>query len=364
MRVLAGLGSVVIALALVALGSAPTLAGRDTSPGVNTWAGVWDTDFGDMTLDASGSGSYTGFVPGTITGNADGDLNDGTWEQPGGRRGPFTFRLSADGRSFTGEWFYETGGCGNACGWSGTCISGPCLENEVGGDGQNVPQENPQRNACNNFTDARAAGRQGCTRRVVAGLAPGESGKVAAPIARDAAKTTVTVGGSAGLRRTTIVGEGGTRERLGEAVATCWLLGPEAIATPTNRRLRRLLNDDLLTESWQDVERNPRKAMAFCLALVQVLGDLVVPESAAAGCKARPLAVTERGGVLRVAKGAPPKSAVRYRCRMSAGRATVTVDGRRAGGLRAQLGPKLDMGVVRAPDAGTANAKVTFGFSR
>jgi hypothetical protein len=40
----------------------------------NTWAGVWNSDFGPLTLDAGGSGSYTGFNPGTVSGSV-------TWER-------------------------------------------------------------------------------------------------------------------------------------------------------------------------------------------------------------------------------------------------------------------------------------------
>ncbi len=97
----------------------------------STWAGVWNSDFGRLTLDAGGSGSYAGFNPGTLSGNVTGNVNQGTWNQPGNpaKSGTFKFTLGASGLSFTGDWAYDSGGCGTACGWNGTCIEGACLQN-------------------------------------------------------------------------------------------------------------------------------------------------------------------------------------------------------------------------------------------
>ncbi|MBK5306236.1 MAG: FecR domain-containing protein [Frankiaceae bacterium] len=98
-----------------------------------TWEGVWNSDFGRLTLDASGSGSYEGFSPGTVTGELKpGNVLEGTWSQPGNnppKKGTLTFTMSFGGRSFSGEWHYDSGGCGSACGWNGTCLEGPCLQN-------------------------------------------------------------------------------------------------------------------------------------------------------------------------------------------------------------------------------------------
>ena len=96
--------------------------------------GVWDSDFGKMTLDAGGSGSYAGFSPGTVSGSVTGNVNKGTWMQPGNppKDGAFEWTLSADGRSFTGTWAYSAGGCGIACGWNGACVSGSCTMNTTG----------------------------------------------------------------------------------------------------------------------------------------------------------------------------------------------------------------------------------------
>lgn len=115
------------------------LAGGAISPAAalaaNTWAGVWNSDFGRLTMDAGGAGNYEGFNPGTVSGGVSGNVNQGTWNQPGDppKKGTYKFTLSGDGRSFSGEWAYESGGCGTACGWNGTCIEGPCMDNSISG---------------------------------------------------------------------------------------------------------------------------------------------------------------------------------------------------------------------------------------
>jgi hypothetical protein len=115
-------------LAAIMLFSALASAGPTAA---NSWAGVWNSDFGPLTLDAGGSGAYTGFNPGTVSGSVTGNVDQGTWSQPGSppKNGTFAFTMSADGHSFTGTWAYASGGCGSSCGWNGTCQSGACLKN-------------------------------------------------------------------------------------------------------------------------------------------------------------------------------------------------------------------------------------------
>ena len=74
------------ALALLALALLALPAGSSADSSNPTWAGTWDTDFGEMTLDAGGSGTRHAVRPGssgTIDGNVDGRVNQGTWDQPG-----------------------------------------------------------------------------------------------------------------------------------------------------------------------------------------------------------------------------------------------------------------------------------------
>jgi hypothetical protein len=163
----------------------------------NTWAGVWNTDFGKLTLDAGGSGSYEGFNPGTVSGTVTGDVDKGTWHQPGDppKNGTFTWTLSADGKSFSGSWAYDSGGCGSACGWSGTCIEGACLKNSLAPP--TPPPTEPPPTACPSgaFAWASACGDTGVkpvnaisTRRNIWGkalhlgdLKPGQSLRPSSP---------------------------------------------------------------------------------------------------------------------------------------------------------------------------------------
>jgi hypothetical protein len=123
------------ALALLALALLAVPGGSSGDSSSPTWAGTWDTDFGDMTLDAGGSGTYKGSSSsssGTIDGTVDGRVDQGKWDQPGPPHlsGTFKFTMSGNGLFFTGDWEYDQGGCGSACGWNGKCIDGPCLEND------------------------------------------------------------------------------------------------------------------------------------------------------------------------------------------------------------------------------------------
>lgn len=129
MRPMRALAPTLIAIAAVLL--MPLESSAQTSAG-NTWAGTWNSDFGKLTLSASGSGTYEGYYPGTVSGTITGNVLEGTWTQPTNdppKSGSFKFTMSADGHSFTGDWAYAGGGCGIACGWNGTCIDGPCTAN-------------------------------------------------------------------------------------------------------------------------------------------------------------------------------------------------------------------------------------------
>lgn len=129
--------------ALAALLAWPTSTGGQTQS--QTWAGTWRTVSGsvtaDMTLSASGDGTYK-FCNGTISGNVrktgGENILDGTWTQDfpcGGAqegRGPFEFKMSGDGKSFTGRAGYASAPPGQwATNWDGTCIAGECLKNDA-----------------------------------------------------------------------------------------------------------------------------------------------------------------------------------------------------------------------------------------
>jgi hypothetical protein len=208
----------------------------------------------------------------------------------------------------------------------------------------------------------------------IAAPGPGGTAKVTAPspFATGASKVGVTVRGDLG--GTTIVGEGEkTKSKaFGEAVAACWLVGPEALVIPPNSVMRSILGKDTFKDLWKKAENNPRLLLRFCIYLVARIADEVVrsPPARAAqgGCTAQRLAI--RGRIrkrkvvsLKRVKAKAPRSAVRYTCAAApSGAIKLTVDGRRAGGLKRKLGRKLDLGVVRSPNTPASQSRLTFGF--
>ncbi|MBL0306397.1 MAG: hypothetical protein IPQ25_10270 [Chitinophagaceae bacterium] len=92
---------------------------------VNSWAGVWQSQWGKMTMVQNGnkvSGTYehdNGKITGTVTGNK----FTGTWSEAPGYKPPndagdVEFILSADGKNFTGRWRYGKKGEWQT-GWNG-----------------------------------------------------------------------------------------------------------------------------------------------------------------------------------------------------------------------------------------------------
>ena len=120
------------------LGASPTPAGQPTTiptsaPAVSTapvtgtsFAGTWDTDYGNMVLTATGNkvtGTYES-DDGAINGTATGNTLTGTWTEtptrtPPDDAGDFAFTLAADGSTFDGNWRYGHSDDPNAE-WSGT----------------------------------------------------------------------------------------------------------------------------------------------------------------------------------------------------------------------------------------------------
>ncbi len=68
-RTRTGAALALLALALLALPGGSS--GDASSP---TWAGTWDTDFGEMTLGAGGSGSYVSPYGPNSSGTVDGNV--------------------------------------------------------------------------------------------------------------------------------------------------------------------------------------------------------------------------------------------------------------------------------------------------
>jgi hypothetical protein len=215
---------------------------------------------------------------------------------------------------------------------------------------------------------------------------PGESVKTSSPeaIPPKARRTETSVTNSSGnLTNTTVVadGEGGT---AGEAVAACWLIGPDALNLPekigayTRAKIvadfadyDRRIEEARKKGDVETVNELTQRRFIGCLALVEDLGKKASGSSTAAanGCQATRLQVivkrNRRGRAtgLKVVRRKPGKREVRYSCGPSGpGAITITADGRRRGGLRAGLGKKLDFGVVRERGAESDSGRLAFRF--
>jgi hypothetical protein len=89
-------------------GSSPS-SGAAHPDGLFTFAGVWSTNFGAVTLVVNGN-NVTGTYPrngGNLVGTLDGNVLRFEWTQTN-NRGRGIFRLAADGKSFTGTFTYGT----------------------------------------------------------------------------------------------------------------------------------------------------------------------------------------------------------------------------------------------------------------
>jgi len=98
----------------------PPFPGIPVIPTPCTFTGVWDTDFGDLTLEQDGSnltGSYT-YQGGKIVGTVDGLTATGTWSeadtyQPPKDAGDFIFTIQPGCKTIEGQWGY------GSCDWDG-----------------------------------------------------------------------------------------------------------------------------------------------------------------------------------------------------------------------------------------------------
>jgi hypothetical protein len=235
-----------------------------------------------------------------------------------------------------------------------------------------VPKPNP----CATVSRLAHTAAADCAPKTATEPAPGGSSRVSSPtIAPGASKLGVTVTSSSGeLTGTTIVGEG-ERSRstaTGEAVAACWLIGPEALD---------ISDPDLKAEVLKEIKPlfelnagDPERVLRLCIALVAKIGTGAEPRpvrahAAASSCRAQRLGIAMRLRRGRIRSARPivsrriPSKAVRYKCAVGAnGAVRITADGRRRGGLRKKVGRKLELGVVRARNAPAARGTLTFGF--
>lgn len=219
---------------------------------------------------------------------------------------------------------------------------------------------------------------------------PGESVKASSPepIPNKARRADTSVTNSSGnLSGATVVADdkGGS---VGEAVAACWLIGPDALNLPATLdtgyfrpETRKQIVEDFARledrieqarKTGDETQLNKLTSYRFfqCLKLVDSLSRAPRSSTAAAnGCQATRLQVVvqrnRRGRAtgLKFVRRKPGKRDVRYSCAVDGpGAITVTADGRRRRGLRDGLGKKLDFGVVREPDAAPDSGRLTFRF--
>ena len=93
------------------------------------FAGVWDTDFGELEIEVDGviaTGEF-GEHGGTIEGIANGLVLQGKWTQraAGGfgiTWGEFRLTLHGSGQSFTGTWNYKDDHAPEGGTWNGTRV--------------------------------------------------------------------------------------------------------------------------------------------------------------------------------------------------------------------------------------------------
>lgn len=97
-----------LVLFLFALCATVSTAFADTANFAGKWETVWDggNQATNLTISQSGadvSGKYT-YQGGKISGVVRGGVLTGSWWQKDGAKGEYRFVLSADGRSFKGQW--------------------------------------------------------------------------------------------------------------------------------------------------------------------------------------------------------------------------------------------------------------------
>ena len=347
----------------------------------NTWAGVWNSDFGRLTMAADGSGNYEGFSPGTISGPASGSVNEGTWSQPGDppREGTYKFTLSGDGKSFSGEWAYKTGGCGTACGWSGTCIEGACLKNG------SAPAAPPAKGGF----DVVAAPARWCA----GGRSPGSMARIAQTAPTKCASTTGTLSPGDGAIATSPTIAAGQKEAVAVVVddsGATFVNAVTAILTRLPSKKARFLHCIHLHHAISTtvrVDSNDRESLEFresgtelailalgvCLQIAADLNRQAAAEATRALVSARscasarikvPVRISKKrsrysvrsGGKLKRARDKP----VSVTCTRTDTSIMIRVRARK-GSLRKAVGKRLRVGLYNeAKAAGAGRATVVF----
>jgi hypothetical protein len=358
-RGLAGLAALAACFGLLAASG----AGTSAAPAVCQLAGSWSqttTDVGSTTWaitadgkaqehgigNASGTASLSGNVLTITWTTSDGYAGVYRWtldEQCGGS-GTLTFTKVAPGDPRQGQSFAST-------------VDGPPPVKAPGG--------------CGSAASVRSAGAApGCTETKRKEPGPGGSVATSSPKLGSGATTeTVSVSSYSGdLNDSTIVAEGerkrAKRKKFVEDVTACILIGPDAIE----------LNPDAL-EPWLangEIQQAFQKAsledtLALCMFVVKRYGKTATEppsaSSARVGCRSRRIVFDVRRnpkGRITSVKVGRSRAKVRYGCTSAGGAAKITAKAR--GGLRRAVGSRLDIGLVRHPNAPRRSAQVTFRF--
>ena len=251
--------------------------------------------------------------------------------------------------------FFGSGSMGHVQGRNG---------NQIFGDWTNNP------NGSSRFSATLASGGGGTTGATasVAEPAPDHAVAITSPDALPlAALGLVSVTGSAGdTKGTTIVAEGSiTAKALGNLVAECWLIwepDPEDGDLSSGAKLRWCI---AMVKGTLEAYAH-RKPASVSADVPEVAS--VAPRLGVGGCRVERLTFSARvskgkATAIKPIKAALTAKSVRYGCSASGGTLKIKVDGRVKGGLPKQLGPKLDLKVVRNDTAPKRSNKLTFGFS-
>lgn len=112
--------SLLVPLVFAACG--PRLPAPRPMPQGITLAGVWDSNWGQMTLRQSGvqvHGRYSGFRNGSISGTVEGDLLRFSWTQEESRQfGRGFLQITPTGQAMEGRWGYGQDRFGGGRWWA------------------------------------------------------------------------------------------------------------------------------------------------------------------------------------------------------------------------------------------------------
>ena len=181
----------------------------------------------------------------------------------------------------------------------------------------------------------------------------------------------MTVTAKGDLRGTTVATEGGVKgkwsETAGNAVAACWLAGPQAV-TVNHEKVREWLRSDDLQDFAREESVDPYKMLNFCVALVTFIGERLsdTPSArASAACRATPvnLRFRRRDGrtVLTQAKRRQGPN-TRFSCRTVNGGIALTARDRKGRPLKRSLGSKLDYKLYKTTKGPPSDGKLSLRF--